>query len=119
MKNLLALLFILMLFGSTSSTAQSQTTNETKFAIFIVSNIQTWDQAEQIDAFMRNQTGIIMSRQDVPSKRYYCHFDSNSTIDQETLAEWFDNFGMVIKCYSEGVYGTDPVPHETYQSCNE
>ena len=90
-----------------------------KFAQFIVSNITSWEEARKIDEFMRSQPGITMSRSDVPSKRYFCFFTPGSNISQATFEEWFTEMGFEVKCYVEGVYGTDPLPNHNYQSCNE
>lgn len=103
-------------FWSATSPNQSGS-GQTKFAQFIITNVQDWDEATHIDEFMRQQAGIEMSRADVPSKRYFCLFDANANITQTTFTTWFNDMGFQVDCYHDGVYGQDPLPNHTYKDC--
>lgn len=119
MKNFKALLVVILLFTAFQTKAQNNNATSDKFAQFIVTNIESWEEARKIDEFMRSQSGIVMSRQDVPSKRYFCFFDPNSEISKATFEEWFAEMGFEVKCYVEGVRGTDPFPNHSYHNCDE
>jgi hypothetical protein len=104
MKTLITISIILFL--SINSQAQS---NENKFSQFVITNLDTREQAVEIDQFIRAQIGIVISRTDINSKKFLCIYTENSGIDRLKIDEWMARFEMRYKCYREGVHTVDPI----------
>lgn len=108
MKKLLSTtLFTLILFVFTAQTDQ------TKFVQFVFTNLETWEKAKEIDAFIRNQVGVQMSRSDNASKKYLIIFDESKGISKEQIDLWMLQMGMTYKCYRTGTHGIDKIIHQT------
>jgi hypothetical protein len=108
MKKLLSTtLFTLILFVFTAQTEQ------TKFVQFVFTNLETWEKAKEIDAFIRNQPGVQMSRSDNASKKYLIVYDDSKGITKEQIDLWMLQLGMTYKCYRTGTQGVDKIIHQT------
>lgn len=94
------------MFLGISSQAQS---NENKFSQFVITNLESREQAVEIDQFIRTQTGIVISRTDINSKKFLCIYTADSGIDRLKIDEWMTRFGIEYKCYREGIHSVDPI----------
>ena len=74
-----------------------------------MTNIDTREQTITIDQFMRNQSGIVISRADLNSKKYLCIYTSESNISRQEIDEWMQQLGVEYKCYREGIHQQDPI----------
>ncbi len=83
--------------------------SQDKFSQFIVENLETREQAVQLDTEIRLVDGVIISRTDINSKKYLCIYSENSNLDEETISNWFISKGFQIKCYREGFHGIDKI----------
>ncbi len=109
-KITLSTLFIFSLFAAIAQTSQ------TKFVQFVFTNLDTWEKAKEIDAFIRLQPGVTMSRSDNASKKYLIIYDDSYGITKEKIELWMLQFGMTYKCYRTGIHGVDKIIHLT-QDC--
>ncbi|MFT7155423.1 MAG: hypothetical protein ACI8Q1_000424 [Parvicella sp.] len=86
-----------------------QTADDKEFIQFVFTNLETREQAVTIDQFIRQQTGVYISRADINSKKYLIIFESDSNIDLALLTNWMDSLGFSFKCPLEGTHGVDPI----------
>lgn len=83
--------------------------NERKFSQFIVEDADTREEAQMIDKHMRAQAGVLVSRMDSHSRKYFIVHDSNYSYDEAYFTKTFEKLGFEIKCYNEGIHGVDKV----------
>lgn len=83
--------------------------NQNEFVQFVFTNLETRDQALEIDAFMRNQPGIIMSRADINSRKYLVIYDPSSGITETQITNWITDLEMEFTCLRHGIHGTDAI----------
>jgi hypothetical protein len=98
------LLFILFWFSFLTFHSQ-----ENKFCQFIMSNIEKREKAIEIDQFIRNQEGVVISRTDIVSKKYLIIYNSKSSINLLAILNWMDTFNVDVKCIREGIHGVDAI----------
>lgn len=80
-----------------------------KFVLFIVEEADTQLEAIKIDKYMRAQAGVLMSRMDITSKKYYVVFKSDQNYDEAYFKSTFKKLGFDIKCFNKGTHGVDKV----------
>jgi hypothetical protein len=107
MKQILLLSFLALVFSS--FTTRKQIALENKFTQFIVEEADTKAEAQQIDRYMRAQSGVVVSRMDHVSKKYFVVYSGDQGYDKAYFAETFQKLGFSIKCFREGVHGVDKV----------
>ena len=106
------LLFILCI-SFVSFSNENVTENESKFAQFIVVDVDNREKAITIDEFMRSQPGVSVSRMDHISKKYLIIFSSDMSYDHTYFLKTFESLGYTIKCYRDGIHGKDAIVHQT------
>ena len=106
MNILYSTLLLLFSLFITDFMAQNSDSN---FVQFMMTNVDSREKVLEIDQFIRNQQGIEISRADVVSKKYLCIYDSESGIDRGTFEIWMQELGVEIKCFREGIFGTDRI----------
>ena len=74
-----------------------------------MTNVDTREQTVAIDQFIRQQSGIVISRADLNSKKYLCIYTPDSNIDRQQIEEWMTQLGVEFKCYREGIHGQDRI----------
>lgn len=89
------------------------------YVVFIMDGIQSIEQARQIDADIKQQKGILVTRTNVPSAKYFAVYNTKSEIDKSWFETKFKSYGIEMKCYHEGVHGADKVENVTKENCNE
>lgn len=112
------ILICLMLVSSGLLNAQSEE-NQSKFVVFIVNGFNTTQEARQIDQQMRLVDGIIVSRMDIPTHRYYAQFESDQFSEAWFEQKFLDLGGYTIHCYTQGIKGVDPFVPITLEDCEE
>lgn len=80
-----------------------------KFCQFILTNVNSKAKAIEIDAFVRSQNGVFISRADLNSKKYLLIYESKSSIDLKLIQQWMIDLKVEIKCIREGRYGIDEI----------
>ena len=100
---------ILLILFSISIKDFAAQTSESKFAQFIMTNVDSREKVLDIDQFMRNQEGVEISRADFISKKYLCIYSPNSDLNRIKFETWMEELGVEIKCFREGKFGTDKV----------
>lgn len=104
---LITSLFTLLISGVSFS--QSSTSDEEKFVQFLIMGMESWEDAKKIDEYIGKQEGILTSRADYNTQRYFGIFLANSGIDENTFKRWMKTNGFKLKNYREGVYGVDKI----------
>ncbi len=99
---------ILLLFSLCIKDFAAQT-SESKFAQFMMTNVDSREKVLEIDQFMRNQEGVEISRADFISKKYLCIYSPNSGLNRIKFETWMEELGIEIKCFREGKFGTDNI----------
>lgn len=94
----------------------SAQSDQTKFVQFVFTNLDSWEKAKEIDAFIRTQNGVQMSRSDFASKKYLIIYDESKGITKSQIDLWMLQMGMTYKCYRTGTHGIDAIIHQT-QDC--
>ncbi len=107
MKQIILLSLLALVFSSFSTKKESPASN--KFTQFIVDEADTRAEAQQIDRYMRAQSGVVVSRMDPISKKYFIIYSSDQGYDETYFIETFKKLGFTIKCFREGVHGVDKV----------
>ena len=74
-----------------------------------MSNVEKREKAIEIDQFIRNQEGVVISRADVNSKKYLIIYNSKSSINLSVILNWMDNLNVETKCIIEGIHGIDTI----------
>ena len=92
---------------------------EEKFCTLIMPGLESIEISRLIDQKMRSFDGIIMSRCDFNTKRYFAIYNS-STFTQEWFNTFFKtNFNIEIKCYNSGISGVDRPILLTEETCSD
>tara|TARA_B110000285_G_scaffold207866_1_gene247565 strand:+ start:346 stop:690 length:345 start_codon:yes stop_codon:yes gene_type:complete len=99
---------LLLLFSLFINDFPAQT-HESKFVQFMMTNVDSREKVLEIDKFVRNQKGVEISRADFVSKKYLCIYESESGLDRMKIESWMQELGVEIKCFREGILGTDKV----------
>lgn len=99
--------------------AKSCLDEQEKFSVFIVDGLSSAEQAREIDEELRKVPGMIMSRTNFPTARYYGIYSSDSKLNKVWFEEFFRKYNIRLKCYSEGVRGVDPFVPITKETCQE
>jgi len=89
------LLSLIILFSQQSF---SQTNLDKKYVSIIVQGISSSQEANNVDVFIRNQPGVLMSRMDVNTNMYYGIFDSSFGLGIADYKNWIMSLGYTIKC---------------------
>jgi len=110
MKAIILLLTLSCALILTSFNAEPQ---PRKFVLFIVEDADTQLEGMKIDKYMRAQSGVLMSRMDITSKKFYVVFKSDQNYDETYFKSTFQKLGFDIKCFTEGTHGVDKVPNLT------
>ncbi len=105
----IAILSLLALVLSSFSTKDKKTPAPNKFTQFIVEEADTRAEAQQIDRYMQGQSGVVVSRMDPVSKKYFVIYSADQGYDQNYFIETFKKLGFEIKCFREGEHGVDKV----------
>jgi len=115
-----AITTLLLISLSLYVNAQSESSpTQERFCTFIIQDLDTKTTAVKIDQEMRQMTGMVMSRTDINTKRYYAIFNE-STFDYNWFVTHFQTkYGYAITCYDGGTQGVDRPNFSTYQTCNE
>lgn len=84
----------------------------------IFTNLETREQAVDLDNKIRSIDGIVVSRCDVVSKKFFCVFDTNK-ISSNQIIDKINSWGFHLnkKCFQEGVKGIDKVI-DLLKTCN-
>ena len=103
MRNLTLIITIALL--SIDLTSQE----DRKFCQFIMTNVENRAKTLEIDAFVRKQEGVFISRADLNSKKYLLIYNNNSSIDIDLIKKWMMELKVELKCIREGIYGIDKI----------
>jgi len=109
MKKLFLFFIVSLSFILLANKANAQNYDDKKFIQFVFSNLETREQAVEIDQFMRLQEGVFISRSDLNSKKYLIIYYSDSAINLAQLTTWMDELGMEFKCTREGIHKVDKI----------
>ncbi len=102
-------LVILIFTSSSLVNISAQNPPDRKFIQFVFTNLDSPDKAHEIDNFIRSQSGVSVSRCDIPSKKFLLIYYENSDISLAKVITWMNQFEMEFKCINEGVYNVDPI----------
>lgn len=117
-KWLLGLLFLVLMFLPFQEQAQQAPAPEYKFVQFLVKDLDSVEDSRAIDAFIRAQEGIYMSRTDVNTEMCFVMFLASASFNEETFSNWIADFGYRIDCYRAGMHGKDKVYSREQLPCN-
>lgn len=84
----------------------------------IFTNLNTKEQAIELDNKIRSMDGILISRCDIVSKKFFCVFDATKISSNQIITKintW--GFDLDQKCFQEGVKGIDKVI-DLLKKCN-
>ncbi len=114
------LMFFLLPFFSPSASiddvGSTAPLSENKFVQFYVIGMTEATKAREINAFMRQQPNILVSRADPNTRIYFAIFPETAGYNQEAFTALFNGLGYQIACYREGVQGIDqPYSKENYR----
>ncbi len=124
MKKSFTLIFLwtcLLLLSSYNNTISAQDSNDpptNKFVQLYVEGISSIPEAKNIDAFLRAQEGVLMSRTDPNSRILFCIFSEKAAIEENTFITWLNDLGFQISCFREGIHGVDKVYSREDGLCN-
>jgi hypothetical protein len=114
----IGLFFSMFMLLSFQYPTENIPTQEHKFVQFLVKDLTSVEDSRAIDAFIRAQEGIYMSRTDPNTQICFVIFPSTSSYNKETFNQWFADFGYQIDCYREGLHGKDKVYSKEQFPCN-
>lgn len=95
---------VILLFSLLAS-AQAQSSSSEYYVKIIVEGVITSQDARVIDSFIRQQNGVIMSRMDHHTKKYFGIYQPSSGITLETYKTWIIDLGYEAKCSINEEYG--------------
>ena len=87
---------------------KSQNYLNSKYVSIIIGGVNTIEDEENIDFFIRDQTGVTMSRMDRHRNMYFGIFNSN-TITLNDYEAWIIGLGYTVKCSKIRNYGNQQV----------
>ena len=105
-------LVILMAVAAMAFSMPPADDHETKFVQFVVEQDISPEEALEIDDFMKTQPGIQLSRMDSYSHKFLVTFNVHQPYNESYFVETFEQFGLTIKCYREGIKGVDRIIHQ-------
>lgn len=114
----LGLLLSLFMFLPFQDQAQQAPAQEYKFVQFLVKDLGSVEDSRAIDAFIRAQEGIYMSRTDSNTEICFVIFLASASFNEEIFSNWIADFGYHIDCFREGMHGKDKVYSREQLPCN-
>ena len=89
-----------------------------RFYQSIFTNLESREQAVELNQKIYTLPGIIVSRCDIVSKKFFCVFDSNK-IQSNDIVEFIhtQHFQLSTTCFQEGEQGIDKVI-DLLKTCN-
>lgn len=115
MKNLIITLVLCVPF-----LGMSQQEDQEYFASFVVDSIPTIQDYREIDNQMRLIEGVLVSRMDIPTNRYYIRFTASEMYDEMWFRSKFLELGNYsIHCIQLGEKDVDALIPITKDTCTE
>lgn len=91
--------------------------NEIGYIRIQLNDIETWDQAAQIDGLIRSKQGVILTRTDNYSDTFYAQYELES-ITEADFVTWIQSLGFTTKCIVTGISNGEPFK-EFPRECSE
>jgi len=107
----------LFLLANQSSFGEKPTTNN--YVKIIIKGVDTSQDAQNIDSFIRLQSGIIMSRMDYRTNIYFGLYNNSSGISINDYKNWITSLGFEMKCFYTDVHGDKHVVQLKESDCTE
>jgi len=104
MKPKSIIVFLSFIFMSTITT-KAQTNTSREYITIFIEGVNSTEDALSIDAYLRNQTGVITSRMDARTNKYFGVYSSASGITIDNFKSWFTNLGYTATCGRTGRHG--------------
>lgn len=108
-----AIILLLTLSCSMFLTSFNTEPKPKKFVLFIVEDADIQLEAMKIDKYMRAQAGVLMSRMDMTSRKFYLVYKSDQNYDEAYFTTTFKKMGFDIKCFHTGTHGVDKITNLT------
>ena len=117
-NKLLVVILIGLSFLTNATDLQAQNNTGKEYVTIIVEGVKTPADERTIDLFIRSENGVLTSRMDYRTKKYFGVYETSSGVTIDDFKTWIINLGFTVKCSRSGIHGIGKTTQINLSECS-